>query len=58
MRREKMSRIFVSALAAVFLFPSLAFANMGIPFIFFTMPAMVTALVPIVAIETFVCGCG
>ncbi|HBH27131.1 MAG TPA: hypothetical protein DDX54_07005 [Rhodospirillaceae bacterium] len=46
-------RLLLIALTLVLL-PSLALANAGVPMIFISMPLMLAALVPIIAIEAFV----
>lgn len=54
MRREKMRCIFLSSLAVVLLFPSLAYADAALPLIFLTLPGMALALVPVIAVESYV----
>jgi hypothetical protein len=50
-----MPRVGVKALGLCVLvaFPSMAFANAGVPMIFLVMPVMALSILPIIAIETF-----
>ncbi len=50
-RPPKLTFLPLALLAA---FPSLAYANAGVPMIFLTFPAMLIALLPIILIESFV----
>lgn len=47
-------RFLLPVLTFLMLTPSFAFANMGIPMIFLTLPGMIIGLIPIIAFETWV----
>lgn len=54
MRRDKVKRVLLISIAIIFLFSSPAYANVALPLIFFTLPGMALALVPVIAIESYV----
>ncbi len=54
MSLKNLTRTLLVLLAMVFLAPTPAHANVVIPMIFVTLPAMIVALLPIIAIESYV----
>ncbi len=54
MSLKNMTRTLLVVLGLVFLVPAPAYANAVIPMIFVTLPAMIVALLPIIAIESYV----
>lgn len=54
MRRDKVKRVSLILLAIIFLYSSPAYANAALPLVFLSLPGMALALVPVIAMESYV----
>ncbi|OGF44915.1 MAG: hypothetical protein A2452_03650 [Candidatus Firestonebacteria bacterium RIFOXYC2_FULL_39_67] len=54
MRKKRNYYLFAFSVLLLLLYPSFAHADVGVPMIFLTLPAMIIALIPIIIIEAFI----
>ncbi len=54
MRRDKVKRVSLILFGIIFLYSSPAYANAALPLVFLSLPGMALALVPVIAMESYV----
>ena len=54
MRRDKVKRVSLILFGIIFLYSSSAYANAALPLVFLSLPGMALALVPVIAMESYV----